>query len=345
MLSPEYDMKSRVEIRFSEAIFSDTGSLYSPEYRAFRTEQKKKILKHLHITPDIEIGIDDIALSPNKLEVFGNFREGVRYKIELDDIEDIFGRRASFTYDFLPEKKPFLSLVLDKRKKIFSLGEDITAKIYSLSSSKDTYTVKMCELSLEDYARVERIEEDKKRVHLDEFYEFFASDRTKNCVKKDITLTSDQAVTSFRLQDMVEGGVISPGLYVVAFRNQDDIRPFDRFVSPRVFSVLDTHITMKLDVSGDMQVLVTDMLDRRPRPNAEVRYSRNIGKTADLSWDPEKREYQQKDTPLSDQIFATGILLGTTDDSGMLSLSREAVQEIFGDSQIFSMYNDTYEYG
>lgn len=53
VLSPEYDMQSRIDIRFSERIFSDTGTIYSPEYITHRTEQKKKILSQLEVMPDI----------------------------------------------------------------------------------------------------------------------------------------------------------------------------------------------------------------------------------------------------------------------------------------------------
>jgi hypothetical protein len=61
------------------------------------------------------------------------------------------------------------------------------------------------------------------------------------------------------LNDFYDGGKISPGLYIVGFRNRDDVLPYGKFVSPRVFSVIDEQIAMKVDSSGKMQFLVSDI--------------------------------------------------------------------------------------
>jgi hypothetical protein len=73
---------------------------------------------------------------------------------------------------------------------MFTAGQPISAKIYSLSSPKDTYTLKLCQIGLEDYARMERVIVEGKMEYTDAVYELLNSDRTSNCAKKDITLQS-----------------------------------------------------------------------------------------------------------------------------------------------------------
>ena len=210
VLSPEYDMKSRLEVTFSSPIFTDTGALYSDEYITNRGNEKTKILSALRISPNVNISVDDIALTPNKMSVTGEFREGVKYTIRLDNVEDIYGRTNSFQYAFTPEKKPYLSLVIDGSKTIFTKGENVNAKIYALSSPQDMYTVKLCKIGIENYSQMERVMIEGKSAYRDAVYALLSSDRATDCVKKDITLSSDSSVTTFSVNDMVNGSQLSP---------------------------------------------------------------------------------------------------------------------------------------
>jgi hypothetical protein len=55
ILSPEYDMQSRIEFRFATDIFADTGTLYSSDYIEHRQMAKVEFLKELSISNNIEI--------------------------------------------------------------------------------------------------------------------------------------------------------------------------------------------------------------------------------------------------------------------------------------------------
>jgi hypothetical protein len=99
--------------------------------------------------------------------------------------------------------------------------------------------------------------------------------------------------------------MMKPGLYVLAFRNKDDILPFDRFVAPKVFSVIDTHITMKIDAGGQMSFLATDILTGRPRENQSITVAQNITRTYTEEWDPETEKYRVNYLPLSRLSFST----------------------------------------
>ena len=65
-LSPEYDMKSQMEFRFSHSLYTDSGALYSPEYIEHRSLAKIDFLKHLDISPDVSINTSDLILTPDR---------------------------------------------------------------------------------------------------------------------------------------------------------------------------------------------------------------------------------------------------------------------------------------
>ena len=83
MLSPEYDLQSEVEFRFSHDIFSDTGALYSQEYIDNRQAQKIAFLKLLDISPAIPLTEENIIMTPDKVTLVAKFDEGIAYKIRL----------------------------------------------------------------------------------------------------------------------------------------------------------------------------------------------------------------------------------------------------------------------
>lgn len=105
-------MQSEIEFQFSHDIFMDTGSLYSPEYISGRQMQKTEFLKHLDITPSLPITEDQLILTPNRVAIVGDFHEGTRYRIQLKDIIDIYGRTQDLDMYFEPKSEPFLSLGL-----------------------------------------------------------------------------------------------------------------------------------------------------------------------------------------------------------------------------------------
>ena len=59
--------------------------------------------------------------------------------------------------EFVPKSEPFLSLGLPNRRTMFRSGEPIQAKIYAMKTPKNSYTMKLCRISMEGYARAERM--------------------------------------------------------------------------------------------------------------------------------------------------------------------------------------------
>lgn len=85
-------------------------------------------------------------------------------------------------------------------------------------------------------------------------------------------------------------------------------------MSPLLFTVMDSHITMKVDSSGKMMFLVTDIVSGKPLANQVITVMRNITRTYHEAWDPTTNQTDRQYIPLTSQAFATGILLGTTND-------------------------------
>lgn len=122
-------------------------------------------------------------------------------------------------------------------------------------------------------------------------------------------MTGTGSFSSFDVRDFLPSKTINPGFYILAFRDKEDVTGFDRFVSPRVFSVIDSQVTMKIDASGKMAFLITDIRTGKPLANQNIRVMKNISKTYSEKWDEKKQQYITEYLPLSTTAFATGMSL------------------------------------
>lgn len=96
---------------------------------------------------------------------------------------------------------------------------------------------------------------------------------------------------------------------MLTFANKSDLESFPRLVKPLIFSVVDTHITMKVDASGKILVLATDLATGKPLPDQQITAMRNITRTYVDKYDPNTQTSSKEYLPLSAQNFATGIIL------------------------------------
>ncbi len=221
MLSPEYDLQSEVEFRFSHDIFADTGALYSDEYIEHRRLQKLAILKALDISPAVPLTEEQIMLSPDRVTILANFHEGTEYTMRLHDVMDEYGRKSDAKFVWTPVSEPFLSLGLSGRRTMFRSGEDIPAKMYAMKTPKDTYSLKLCRISMEGYARAERMITEGKREDIESIYAMLDGGvETSLCAKSDIIIASGASVAPFSVQDMYPDHTIAPGLYIIAPRDK-----------------------------------------------------------------------------------------------------------------------------
>ncbi len=148
---------------------------------------------------------------------------------------------------------------------------------------------------------------------------------TSACTKKDIVIASGAVVAAFSIQDMYTDRTIAPGLYIIAPREKSDALAFNRMVLPRVFSVVDSQITMKVDASGKMSFLVTDINTGAPRAGQEIELRKNILRTYTESWDSVSQQSIKTYLPFTNRSFATGVVLGTTLGDGSFQIQRDAL--------------------
>ncbi len=321
ILSSEYDMQSRIEFRFSTDIFADSGTLYSDEYMEHRHIAKVDFLKRLSISWDINITEDDIELSPNRAIIYARFLEWKEYRVSLDNIEDIFGRSTSTSFNITAKAIPSLSLKIIGNKTILRYGDPIPAKLYRSQGVKDEYEVKLCQISLEGYARIERMNELRNKDYTQSVYDLLSSTEVSGCIKKTIAMKPGSSVADYDVNRFLPKW-LTPGLYIMAFQNKDDIIKLERWVAPRVFSVVDTHITMKVDSSGKMQFLATDIRTGEPRSEQDITLRNNISQLYTQNWNQSKQAYDITYTPLSALSWGTGMILGKTAKDGTLQKDK-----------------------
>jgi uncharacterized protein YfaS (alpha-2-macroglobulin family) len=340
-LSPEYDMKSQIEFRFSEDIYRDRGALYSAEYISHRNDAKIAFLKSLRITPNVDLSPENLILTPERAIVTLPLKEGEKYTFSLTDLEDIYGRKTSFEYSTTLKSEPFLSLKLTENKQIYRPDETIQAKLYTLLPPKSAYTLKLCRTNLETYARLERMLTDSTRA--DRASIEMLSSSLSDCREKDIVLTTWGYVSPFAVDDFFASGTKTTWLYVLTFAKWEDTEKFQKSISPIIFSIVDTHITMKVDTSGKMMILATDLTTGLPLQDQEITIMRNISRTHTEKWDPVTGKTDKIYLPLTAQAFATGIIIGKTDRDWYLDTKLDTLSGIDGyDSTPYSLAFDSW---
>ena len=100
---------------------------------------------------------------------------------------------------------------------------------------------------------------------------------------------------------------------MLSLASPGDGEKYAKPIVPIIFSIVDTHITLKVDASGKMMVLATDISTGKPLPDQEITLMRNISRTHTEKWDPNTGKTDKLYLPLTTQSFATGIVVGKTD--------------------------------
>lgn len=341
VLSPEYNMESRIDFDFSTNIFQDRGDLYSKEYFSYRKNQKTLFLKSLDIRPNIALTEENIILSPSRASIIAPFKEWQKYTLSLNDITDIYGRTTSLSMDFVPVRTPFLSIGLTEGKTMFRFGDAIDAKLYALKTPRQEYPLMLCQVSLEWYARAERMIAESDKKYTNDVYDLLSSKDISGCLKKNIIVSPDDHISPFDVRGFSPTGIIRPGLYILAFAQKDDVLWFDKFVSPRVFSVVDTHIIVKVDASGKTQVLATDITTGVPRSDQEIGLMQNVHRSYTENWNNQTQSYDREYLPVDSKFFSKQIVAGKTKSGWLLSFERDTLIEDDYNT-LYSLSNEPY---
>ena len=147
------------------------------------------------------------------------------------------------------------------------------------------------------------------------------------CVKKDIVLAKTGYVSPFLASDLFPSGTLESGLYILSLSDPSDIVDTKKFFRPVIFSVIDTNITMKVDASGRLMILATDIATGVPLGGQDITIKRNITRTYTETWNGSTQVSERHYIPLTSQAFASGISLGRTDPEGFLEMKVDSIKD------------------
>ncbi len=99
------------------------------------------------------------------------------------------------------------------------------------------------------------------------------------------------------------------------FSNPKDLENYEKFIVPIFFSIVDTHLTLKVDASGKMMIQAIDIATGKPRENQIVTLARNVSRTHKERWDNVNQRVEKEYIPFTSQAFATGVSIGNTNSN------------------------------
>jgi hypothetical protein len=79
---------------------------------------------------------------------------------------------------------------------------------------------------------------------------------------------------------------------------------------------------MKIDTSGKMQFLTTDIRTGKPRDNQEITLKKNISQLFLQNWNNTKNTYDITYTPLSTISWGSGVSIGKTGIDGVIQKDK-----------------------
>lgn len=221
-----------------------------------------------------------------------------------------------------PRQASFLSLQFAEKRSYYQGSESIPVKIYALKAPKKSYSLKLCHMPLESYSHIERIlSDDMTGNTLDTLYSIISGSGVYSCTTKQIDLSGTGYVSEMDLKNFTAERNLTPGNYILGFTNKTDIIDFQKPVVPILFTVMNSHITMKVDASGKTMFLITDISTGKPLANQEITVMRNITRTYHERWNSTTNETDREYTPVTSQAFASGMILGRTNDQGFLDVN------------------------
>ncbi len=262
MLTPQDDLKTQVQFSSESVIF--------PEKSLNNTDVRKEIFQKMTISPSIDFHEEDVILLENSISVIGDFQEGTKYTIHLTDVEDIYGRHASTNFSFTPSAEPFLDFQLTNHQSDFYSSDEISGKIFAISTPKNDYELKICRLDVEAFSQISQIYTDKDDKNIAQAYNLMNSEHASNCQKATIPLSEDAMITEFTLSDIFDKNLLNPGLYVLAFRNQDEIFKFSKVAFPKPFTISQNQIIGQILTNGLAEIRILDSKNLQNITNQEI---------------------------------------------------------------------------
>jgi len=325
LFNPEQEFASNLHIYFSTPMYTDIGENGSDKYIENRKKKKDFLLEKLHINSDVNVLSDSVFFSPEKAIIPIMLDENTMYEFTLDGFSDVYGEKfEKVEFKLQTQNQEYLGIKLDRNKTIYR--DDDMPEFKFLQYGHPTTSVELCRISIKEYGMIEQLYKNRKEIAKTE--EFFQKGidgmEIRECLMKKISVGNDEYISKFGIDDLI-GSPGRSGLYFMTFSESEDRKVTESALAqaPLFFSIVDSHISMKLSKNGKGFFWVND-------------FSEGEG-IADLTLRAYKSHYEVNryekngriyNNPL-DGVFEDGIVLGKTDENGYLEIDMPEELEAY----------------
>ena len=156
-------------------------------------------------------------------------------------------------------------------------------------------------MDVEAFSQISKIYANRDEEKIAQAYNLMNSEHASNCQKSTIPLAEGSMLTEFVFSDIFDKNLLNPGLYVLAFRNQDEISKFSKMSLPKPFVISQNEIVGQVLSNGVAELRVLDSQNLKTFSNQEIEIF-----TINTDENNAKK-------------YATGSIIGKTNEQGILS--------------------------
>jgi len=323
LYNPDLDFKSTIAIDFKTPYFDTKKKRDAEEEIAYRHGFKKQLAALISAKPSASIDPEEITLYSNRALVPMMLEENTRYTITLAEGQDIFGGTfESKNLEVETGELKYLGLRQQESQAVFM--DTAPPSVDILHYDVDNPTLKLCRIDLESYAKIEHVV--SRRGEIDGAEDFLLSGiddlPVRECDDQLIELDADKTRSSVDMSELL-GSPARSGLYYLTFAFQSERKVSEQSPAapPLFFSVVDSHITMKISRNGKALFWVNDLHTGEGVSGLTLRGYQNVFKSSESSYNYDNNEYDYTYfDPVTSRIFEDAVVLGTTDNSGFLEV-------------------------
>lgn len=331
----ENDFKSTIVVDFWLDFYSDLWDVNSEEFFDNRVEAKNRFLSFIDISPKLDYDINDLVLYPNKAILSLPLNPLTNYDIKFKNYSlSNWLESLEKSFSFSTPDNIYFWLSIEDKSSLFRDNNLPRFKLIEYNSNKTSSNVKICKISLENYSKIEVF---RGRDLSDEIKDFFVNSideiKKDKCFTKEIFLdksSSDSKSISSKIKEFdFDEFLWNPWekwFYVVYFDNYID-REFNwKIVYPVLFSIINSHITMKLSKEWEWFFFVNDF-NWNPLEWQDITVYLNDFKDHDTNWDRNIWTYwgyvYDYNSPIDNNIYSTWITLWKTWKDWILKINLE----------------------
>ncbi len=273
IFNPENNFYSNLHINFNTPMFLDAEEKEDIEaFIAYRKKQKEALAKNIVTDPEAEIDIENIYFTPKKAIVPIKLKEETQYSITLNPIKDVFGEKTKEqTIGIDTGKQEYLGIKFKEQQSVFPNTE--SPRFLFVQYANPKAEIKLCRIAMAEYGIIENMYKYRKNLEQSDYFFKKGIDlmATEECFSKTIEANEDEYTAEFGIDDLI-GDPGRSGLYFMTFENEFE-RKIDSGHSlqyPLFFSVVDSHITMKISKNGKAFFWANDFKYGNGVPNLTI---------------------------------------------------------------------------